>query len=228
MPAFVQLPWLTGSDQFLKAMLSGGEAGVARERLAQQADESAGQIGLGYARLGADERQTAARLAQAQAEQSAQELYRQEELKREDQRIALSGQRLGAGNSPYQWMNLGNGEVIGVDKYTGQVTGIKPRREDEAVVTEPIYADEEGRSLAEAMGASGTTVRGTAGAVNRYKVANPRPPEPPRQLGFFKRLGDRVAAEQPQRFDSEEAAKAAGAQPGDVVYLRGVGKVRLK
>lgn len=171
MPAFVNLPWLTSSDQFLKAMLSGGEAGIQRERNQQQASEAAGQLGLGYSRLGVEQQNTIARLAQAQAEQEAQDRYHQELLKDADARINLSQARMDALHNPFQVMALGNGEVARINKMTGEMQTLQGAREKpakEPTVSVPILPEGMDPMMVGALGIPTQRITGPVSRMGQY------------------------------------------------------------
>lgn len=200
MPAFDNLSWLPSGDDFLNAIIAGGQMGMQREKLAQDADqfESSQQRseprGGGGTRMGGGgfdplEQARTAAINNEQRRLDSQEAAKARQLELADNYMRHGDTPLQAYNranlgqfgipapaterltpSPWDTLNLGQGQVARVNSQTGAFQQLQPARpvaEKEATVSVPVFPEGTDPMMARFMGVSPTTYRGTAGAVSR-------------------------------------------------------------
>lgn len=122
-------PWLMPRD-YTQASQAGAALGNQVAQRRASINQAAGQLGLGYAQLGAQRAAAGARARQEAAAANALQQFRAQQLQRADVREQFERQRqaqqdaaalLRQGESDWQIMNLGNGAVARVNRLSGDV-----------------------------------------------------------------------------------------------------------
>lgn len=222
MAAYENLSWLPSSDDFLKAIIAGGEVGVKRQELIQRAfqhgqQSSSGGVGAGFG--GAIRSNALNPLDQARLDSINNEEKRKGDFEaRKSQQLELADNYMRHGDTPIQaynranlgqfglpppvveklpatpWdtLNLGQGEVARVNSQTGQIENLKgarPVAEKEATLSVPVFPAGYDPTTDYFHTVRPTIYRGTASAVDKALGRNtPTPqgqplPLPPRGSG---------------------------------------------
>jgi len=234
-------PWLQPPDT-LGAMTRGSSAGAElaglrqnAERIAQAGRQAADDLAYRYAALqSADNRAQAEQQAQKEHLTAAMELRAKDEAQKmlewqteQAQRNRELGLREASANRPEIFAT--DNPITSVDRNTGKVTTLNPPFVKPAPAERfsvPFYGEGVDPTAASLLGRKPFTVTGTRDQVAPYLGTNA--PAAMRGTNAAAQLTSSPIAADAGGFASEQEARAAGKKAGDIIQIKGVGKVQLE